>query len=288
MRLFFLFFLFCSQLVAHEEVSLAAVTAGEPSSFVAGSVSAITGAFFVADEDIQIQGLEPINFKRYYISHANQHPCGGWNFFNHIYLFATSQGTLFQTFNLRVTEPSGTQLHYYRPLLPQKEQKEWLKTREKYLEKLVESQKKKKAPPQLPPSFLLELEQTSYLAGLTNCSMGEMSARFNVQNQKVSVWYDLQQVVIYAPDGGERYYSYKHRTDGEMVYYIYLEKLSNGNLVHYEYDTHRRLNQIRTTNATGNKIYAWAKICYDGRGSEPSNFRIETSDQSTPIPRRYA
>jgi hypothetical protein len=67
--LILLLFFFCTSLSAH----YTAVTEGEPSSLIEGIVSVITGDLYLSEEDILIEGAEPLRLKRNYIGIGRQH-----------------------------------------------------------------------------------------------------------------------------------------------------------------------------------------------------------------------
>ena len=64
----FLFFL-CHSLYAH----YSAITEAEPSSLIEGIASVITGDLYLSEEDILIEGAEPLRLKRNYVGVAKHH-----------------------------------------------------------------------------------------------------------------------------------------------------------------------------------------------------------------------
>ena len=65
------------------------VTENDPATLVEGLVSVITGDLYLAEEDITIQGAEPLHLKRHFITN-------NWNisFFQHLsaYFFSKEKG----------------------------------------------------------------------------------------------------------------------------------------------------------------------------------------------------
>jgi len=107
MNLLLFFFLISSSLFA----SLA-TTENQPSSLVEGIVSAVTGDLYALEEDIVIQGAEPLKIKRSYIS-AKGH--GAWQLFHYA---IASYDPLFRT--IQVVQPNGTLLAYERGIVNKK------------------------------------------------------------------------------------------------------------------------------------------------------------------------
>src|SRR5690348_12369493 len=82
MRLMLFFLLLIHFALFSEDYSYTiAVCENEPESLVAGMVSAITGDLYAMEDDITIQGAEPIRLRKSYISHRGN---GAWGIFHHL------------------------------------------------------------------------------------------------------------------------------------------------------------------------------------------------------------
>src|SRR5579863_10472975 len=99
MKRYILFFLVTLRLCAST-----IVTENDPSTLVEGLVSVITGDLYLAEEDITIEGAEPLPLRRHYISRGK-----GFRFFEH--LFASYHPGIPD--NLAIHEPNGSLLHFY-------------------------------------------------------------------------------------------------------------------------------------------------------------------------------
>ena len=93
--LFILFIFFLKSLLQADTI---AVTENDPSTLVEG-VSVITGDFYIQDEDIVIQGTQPIRLSRSYISQKGE---GYWSFLSYHKIYMHWRFKL-----VEVTEPSG-------------------------------------------------------------------------------------------------------------------------------------------------------------------------------------
>ena len=80
------------------------VTENDPNSLVEGVVSVVTGDLYVIEEDIVVQGAEPLRLKRNYISAKG---FGDWWYFQHLQLISQPIANL-----MNVWEPNGTVLTY--------------------------------------------------------------------------------------------------------------------------------------------------------------------------------
>src|ERR1700733_2382629 len=80
------------------------VTENDPSTLVEGLVSVITGDLYLAEEDIAIEGAEPLHLRRHYISKRSD-----ITFITH----------LFASYNpgaparMGIQEPNGSVLYFY-------------------------------------------------------------------------------------------------------------------------------------------------------------------------------
>ena len=146
-----------------------AATESDPSTLVEGCVSAITGDYFISEKDIEVTGVEPIYFKRIYLSGLSDSGNGGWRTDN--YHFASCRWTrnpfisgvreaYEYTLYLSVKEPSGVCLWYLHG---------------------GESRKKKDQK----NSIHLHMDPLSFNIGLVNSANQEISGRYNLKNNRV-------------------------------------------------------------------------------------------------------
>jgi RHS repeat-associated protein len=272
MRSLFLFILYSSSLFAH-----VAVTENDPDVLIDGVVNAITGDLYVLEEDIVVQGTEPLHLQRSYISDRGQ---GMWRSFNSV----THDGNIFIDSNLIslmlpisrtmiVKEANGSSLSYGFSFKENRRGN---------------------------GCFFRPIDLTSDGKGLTNTARGQLSGQTNLKNQYLSMPHGKEFVVI-APNGTRRIYRAlhgQHESDlgygfeGYLEYYygLHEEQLTNGNKICYDWDKYNRLISIKSTNPTGQKIYASASFFYEGGFKKDShkniyltsaNFRVETSDGRT-------
>ncbi len=83
--------------------STTATTENEPSALVSG-VNVVTGDLYLMEEDLTVQGAEPIRLQRSYISGKGQ---GYWNMFSYHRAFIDHSSKM-----IEVVEPSGARLYY--------------------------------------------------------------------------------------------------------------------------------------------------------------------------------
>lgn len=225
-----------------------AVTEGEPSANVFNCVNAITGDFFLMQQDIVIRGAEPIALRRCYISGDGEGEDGGWFFQPHQEIFYYKSDKL-----IEVVEPSGTVLFY----------------------KGGSKKKARRAKGNIP--FTLD-EKTM---GLTNCGNGRLSGRTHPKNISVEMELDEKIIRVYGANGTERCYKLvpdqKHTRKKGACYHLIWESLPNGNIIRYGYDDKHRLNKINSNNSTLTTEYAHATVHYIDRLS----FDVKTSDGRT-------
>ena len=92
------FFISFGALFADED-STVATLANDPSTIVGGAVNVITGELLGSEEDLTIQGAEPIHLSRTYIN-------GSWSFGSFVLAYHQSSHTWI------VAEPNGGQIKY--------------------------------------------------------------------------------------------------------------------------------------------------------------------------------
>lgn len=262
---YFLFFFLTFTAVLFGNV---AVTENEPSALVEGMVSAITGDFYGFEEDVVIQGTEPLRLKRSYISSRG----GQWS------LFEGLKAVRYRTGVLHVSEPNGTLLTY-RYDYNDKENK-----KKKYKDRVYQP---------------LDLNQDAQ--GLTNTARGAISAHTNLKNQYVKEGEGAEQLVVICPNGTRRVYHPLPEEDqpksekfGDIkitvrtFYALHSEELPNGNQIVYSWER-GRLSSIRTTDPSGQRTYAQATFHHHGKIKEKHghkypesyDFDVQTSDGRT-------
>ncbi len=234
--------------------SVLSVTEGDPSSFVSSCVNVLTGDFFISQEDLTIEGQEPIHLKRSYVSGNGKGKLAKWSLQPHLYAFVHgARGTAY------VPEPTGATLYY--STAGNAKIKNFVTTNFK------------------------PLNVSLFGKGLTNSAHGEISGRTNLKNNHVSLSADQSELKVFASDGTERCYgkipgqhSHVEKEFLTTHYYLLWEKLPHGNMIHYSYDRNDEIATIKTTNGSGTKTYAWAKFSYKEEQQQIRSVEIETSN----------
>lgn len=234
-----------------------AITEGEPSAIVQG-VHVITGDLYLKEEDVVIQGVEPIRLQRTYISNRGK---GYWQFLNSHVAFMKS-GVL------EITEQSGAKLYYrHRVQYGRKKQSHTFE--------------------------LLNLSEDA--KGVTNTSKGILSGNTNLKNQRIEMRPDEKEFTVHCPNGNRKTYRKTYEfalknffdlelTDLEKYTYTYVlikECLANGNHILYKWPKKKdEVWEIRSCDASEKEIYAWARF-YPKNGKDKrsyGDYGIETSD----------
>ncbi len=239
-----------------------AVTENDPSSLVDGLVSAITGDLFSFEEDVVVQGVEPLHLKRTYISSKGEKT---WR------LFPGNEAVLFTTGVLKLIEPNGTVLRYHS-------------------NRRIEPHKKKKNPQEV---IFLPLDLTTDAKGLTNTARGALSANNNLKNQYVRESSIGKELIVYCPNGTRRVYNALTKEqkkardvdDSQVVFILVSEGLPDGNQIIYSWDN-EKITSIRTADPSGQKTYAQATFHFHGSLKEKKghkyldtrNLDVHTSD----------
>jgi len=240
----------------------------DPSGMVEGIVNVITGTISLNEPDFIVEGKEPIVFSRSYVNitymtdgsddlfrsnymQKEEYQKAGWSFLKHTKAYLVHENL--RGYRLDIFEPSGNLLKYDID-------------EEAY--KVVFADKKAKE---------LKL-QDLYKSGFSNSSSGVISARHNFKNHIVKM-QGPKEIYVYAADGTKRYYSRKE--GGLAPYTLKREKLTNGNFIYYAYDLYENLTEIKTTNPSGNHIYAQLNIIashpdptYDEKYKDKYNFVV--------------
>ncbi len=252
----------------------AAATAGEPSSFVGGMVSAITGDCVIVQDDYVVPGAEPIHLSRVFLCND------GWYFSRELFaeaFFPTrwngqnrpallSDKVYKKVFHALITihESRGTSLVYHNAPF-----------------RMHHRDKARKENRMIP----IPLAKNSYLAGLTNCSSGEISGRLNLKNNQVFLSYNEDILEVKTAEGGTRIYQVhplQKDKATEKNYHLTSETRPNGNHIIYEWDgnTPRTLRTIRSTNPSKTVTYAWVRFQHYPRNNG-EDVVVETSDGKT-------
>ncbi len=236
-----LLFLLSTQVfsLSHDLYELA-LFGGEPSSLVAGAVSALTGDYFVSDTMMEVRGLQPIRLERMYLSRHGQDKRGGWSYgFNHL-CGVLQTGPTYHF--LKIPERCGVSLIYAAPF-----------------------------------GHLITKEQASKFQlfdapALTNCSTGEIGARLNLRNNVVyRDIKDPKQFIVEGADGSKRCYrikqhgsSYKMKEE-RIPLFLEWEYLPNGNLIRYnfqEIEGRQYLVEVRATSPDEKQLYSRVTLSY--------------------------
>jgi hypothetical protein len=188
-----------------------ATTENAPDSLVEGIVSAITGELYLLEEDLVVQGYEPIHLQRSYISAKNS----SWNFFSHL------EAKIYANL-LFIPEPNGTILEYSFSM-----EENFGKSKTRTFRPIRE------------------------MTGFTNIAHGEISARTNLKNnhavlnKNTLTLYSadgttrIYQEIIYKKPGIDR------------TFLLSSEELLNGNKILYFWDQYNNLQKISTESPLG-------------------------------------
>ncbi|MDX8431203.1 MAG: RHS repeat-associated core domain-containing protein [Candidatus Algichlamydia australiensis] len=252
MKTYFFSFLCFLTLLANEQAppSILPALEGEPAANVDSCVSAISGAFYVAETDIVVPGRQPIAIQRILKD-------GEWKFFLHLHLLekykecCNSKGKDRKRYVLQACDPTGTRIKYY--------------------------------PKHHSITDVFYPSESSFTA-FTNTSRGALGGRTNPRNRKVT--FDAKNSIyeLHLGDGTRRYYGLAPKRKREKrirkkgrKFVLIRERLANGNQIKYCYDSKKRPIEIRSTNPSGDQVYAWVKIKY--YGTHNPSFFVRTSDE---------
>lgn len=274
MRYLFLLVLSINLIADPKDAYTLAVTEGEPSSLVEGTVSAITGDLYISEADAIIQGCVPVQMPRHYISGDGKGKRAGWIFVDH--LFAEFRSDYAANHYITIKDLNGTSFTYQGSAQEVKEQ---------YEKKKYEKKKHTHTSKFFPPD-------TSKMPGLTNTAQGHISALTNLKNAYIKLEPDAEYFHLLCPDGSERCYRNVHdQRNFEKVilgekhttlkYILQWEKLTTGTMVLYGYDKYDNIDTIRTAPSNNpNKTYACASFKYHDPKhiDENPSVDIHTSD----------
>ncbi len=222
LALFFLSFCFASDYPS-------AIFEGEPMSLVAECADAISGSFFVAEEDIVVEAVEPIRVIRTYVSGKANSKISGWEIMPHLYLEKIKEN---KKKYLIIAEPNGAKLKYSH----------------------------------YQDYYRLSLHEHG--KNITNTSKGIISGQTNLKNTRI-VSFKVEGDEGYkltTGNGTERHYRIcARKSEGQSKrFYLRFEKLPNGNWLDYIYDEQNIIKRIESKNPSRTKLYAWVNFEYQG------------------------
>lgn len=259
-------FIYSTSFTSTKDFYLKAFQEKEPSNLFDECVNIITGNF-VYDDEIVVKGKEPINLNRSYFSLNNfdsrlkeinnneEYILGGWSFNNLIKAFFLGD-------RIEIVQSSGIVYSFRIP----------------YVKEKNKSHKKKDKEDK---SNLQNLEfiEISYLP---NFSYKKDEKLIDPKDLLVQLKGQNELFVKY-PDGSQKYYKKENKNLNE--YLLKSHRLLNHNKLEYSYDKLNRLNEIKSTNQSGNITYAWVRINYEHSDTEYNekykdkyDFNIKTSD----------
>ena len=242
-----LFFLSVGALSASEDLSVATL-ANDPSAIIGGAVNAITGELLSSEEDLTIQGAEPIHLSRTYCN-------GSWSFGSFVFAYKRSNHTWI------VSEPNGGQIKYEKDNNIKVDGVKYIRCTPKNLKEgfsntamgAISSRTNFKN------NYIL-IEEEKYRHLIVHASNG------SVREYKKTPVVDGEDDEII----GFRLVS-EHLPNGHWILYDHEEKEHNRML----------LTKIRSTNASRDKTFAWAEISYDDPKQKNKNFTVRGSDGQT-------
>lgn len=233
--------------------------ANDPSSVIDGKVNVLTGLPCIAEEDLVIQGAEPIRISRVYIHGPIN---GEWRIPGEAARISVTE----KDYRWVIEEPDEC------PIIYRKEGQSFLINGESYIRCI--------------PSNLN--------TGFSNTSRGKISSRTNLRNhyvlldeKKIKEEGKPKNVTIHRANGSIRTYKRVRHCDKEFL--LLSECLPNGNWILYDYESLAlnedknlpKLRSIRTTNADKTKEYARAQFVYKDPKGKNKNFYIAGSDGQT-------
>ncbi len=243
----FILFIFI-QLTAEEMDPWSIVSSeNEPSIFIDGKVNAITGKWCVQEQDLVIQGREPIVISRSLVNERE------WTIAPFIHVKEEVDAK-----EILITEKSGAKVVYH-------------KTKNKS---------------QINQETFTHYKPCNLEIGYTNTSRGTISSRTNLHNNLLLVDHKHKIFILQSADGTEKTYRkihkgngvYKpiseHLPNGNWILYDYEEipldkegKQKQTNLI-----------SIRTTNPTQTIVFAKAEFIYEDHKRKNQHFFVVGSD----------
>src|SRR3989339_505335 len=243
-----------------------ATTENQPSALVNG-VNVITGDLYLLENDLTVQGAEPIHLQRNYISQKGD---GYWNMFSYHRAFIDFVNEV-----IEIIEPSGARLFY-----------RW---KTKYTKKGQER------------TFFAVNPNEENSKGLTNMAKGKPSGKTNLKNQTIHLGSDDSKLSVVCPDGTRRVYHREHFYEVDELmdwnisslpshrksFLLVKEELPNLRQIRYQWPRDKKdVWEIKTCDREEKYIYSWVKF-YPHNGKNPKtgkkdishgDYGIETSD----------
>ena len=245
----FIFLIFVK--LTAEEIDFWSVVSSEnePSLFIDGKVNAITGTWCVQEQDLVIQGKEPIIISRSFLNDSHE-----WAIAPFIHVEEMRHH------KITITEKSGAKIRY----------------------------RMTQETSQIDQETFTHYKPCNLDVGYTNTSRGEISSRTNLNNNLLLVDDKHKIFILCCADGTEKTYrkihkgngAYKpiseHLPNGNRVLYEYeeipLDKEGNNKQIN--------LKSIRTTNPTQTIVFAQANFIYEDPKRKNPHFFIVGSDGS--------
>lgn len=226
---------------------------GEPSSWIAGCVNAISGCYSEQSLDIALNGVEPILFSSIYNSSSwkGGYLADGWG---HSYPFWCVLDVGRDKYcTMTLPQASGSQ-------------------------PVFQGNRKARQAHKFPKDLCTFTFHSEFLErGLTNCSSGCISGRTNLKTTTLQL-VPSGQVVAKQGDGTQRHFTPLYEKHGKTIpseWFLRTEVRPSGNRLHYEY-LGRILRKVKTTSADG-KVLNW--IEFDA--TRPDQLHIRTSEGKT-------
>ena len=266
--------LFVSELFSQElqNTNVLTVFEGEPSTNICGAINVITGDFFVSEEDICVEGVEPVRLRRCYLSAQAEAPFRGWShpivstmsFYQHSFGYAAA-GTV------HLHEANGSALSQTSHIFD----KSVIKSKEEKKKKKKRHGKGLPYAPETQGEF--RLHPAMLQNGVTNCGRGDLSGRSNLKNTQIRISENEKWATYYKGNGTTRLYKKCQSILARIDFMLQEESLPSGNWILYSYDERGAITEIRTVNPSKTRCYAWARFIYGGK-EDPGAFTVHTSD----------
>lgn len=230
---------------------------GELSAVVAGCVNVISGSYSIGSTDLSIVSCAPLTFERTYSSDgwSGGNMGAGWNSNLH------DSGNIFGPRNYRryfwfFPEPSGGTPPYVSD----------------------KDQKIKNGQLQEPNAITyFRLTDPALEYGMTNTGCGEICGRTNLKNQVVTFRPDSRTAELQLADGGVRSYCRcNRRKEQHFPMALIKEVRPNGKQIHYHYEGSTA--SVKTTDATGLRIYGSYQIDRSAANEKQGNIKVTGSD----------
>ncbi|MEX0962343.1 MAG: RHS repeat-associated core domain-containing protein [Simkaniaceae bacterium] len=222
-----------------DQTFLNATFESSSSIVVENSVNAITGRYYISEEDLVVQGKEPLKFRRNYTMRTKS----GFDYFPHLIL---DEETDYETKEkqLSLFLPSGAQFYF------EKDEKQFKPKLEENHPGLTNRQGARYDLSRMVINW--EPEHNIYELQLPNGGVRYYGRHQESKKKKSSSFY----------------------AETVRGFILVREVLPNGNQIFYQYDEKRRPTKIATTSPSGKIEYASLQIFY----GKDKSFLIKTSD----------